>query len=379
MASAVEPSLSRHLFNLAKSYDDVVDLTLGDPDLVPDQRIRDAACRGVQAGKTRYSANAGLPVLRDVIAKSVESEYGLAVDPNNNVVVTVGGMEALFLGLAATIDADDEVIVLAPYYVNYVQMIRMCGGVPKIVWTRPEDEFALSRSQLEASITNKTVAIIVNSPCNPTGRVLTSRELDAIAEVAKNHDLLVISDEVYKTLLYDGRAHDSILLRKGMAGRTLLVDSASKRFSMTGYRLGFAVGPDNLVAEMIKMQENVAACAPLPSQHAAVEAYTVCLDDTWIHDEFEQRRNYMCDGLEGISSLSYLRSDATFYLWVDVSATGLCGMDFAYKLLESQHVAVVPGITYGSRYESFVRIAFTHREDVLAEAVNRIKVFVESL
>ena len=379
MAEAVEPSLSRHLFNLAKQYDDVIDLTLGDPDLVPNQMVRDGACAGIQLGNTRYSANAGLPELREVIADCVSSEYRMPVDPTSDVIVTVGGMEALFLGLAATVDPGDEVIVFAPYYVNYIQMIRMCGAVPKLVWTLPEEGFSWSREQLESQLSERTVAIIVNSPCNPTGRVFTSGELDVIAQVAKERDLLVISDEVYKTLVFDGRTHDSILLRDGMSERTLLVDSVSKRFSMTGYRLGFAVGPKDIITNMTKMQENVAACAPLPSQHAALVAYSECASDTWIQEEFEKRRNVLCDGLAGLSGISFIRPDATFYLWADISGTGLSCMDFAYQLLESQHVAVVPGVTYGERYDEYVRIAFTHRAEVLVDAVRRITSFVNSL
>lgn len=379
MAEAVEPSLSRHLFNLARQYDDVVDLTLGDPDLKPSEKIRQAACDAIMAGKTRYSANAGLIDLRNAIASCVSDEYHMDVKADSQVMVTVGGMEALFLTLASVLDEGDEVIIFGPYYVNYVQMVRMCGAVPVILYTDPATGFAWTPEQLKDAVTDKTAVIIVNSPCNPTGRVSTAEELDAIAEVARENDLLVISDEVYKTLLFDGRKHDSVLYREGMRERTVLVDSISKRFAMTGYRLGFAVGPDDIIANMTKMQENVAACAPLPSQYAALEAYTSCLSDTWIREEFENRRNFICNELEKLPGIKFARPEATFYLYVDISGTGLTCMDFAYKLLERQHVAVVPGITYGEKYTDYIRIAFTHKVDVLAEATKRIGLFLDSL
>lgn len=378
MADAVEPSLSRRLFNLAKQYDDVIDLTLGDPDLKPAKRIRDAGSRAIQDGKTRYSANAGLMELRETIAETVSDEYDVAVDPSTNVMVSVGGMEALYLALAATVDPGDEVVIFAPYYVNYVQMVRMLGAKPVVVWTTIDDGFSWTEEQLLDALSERTACIIVNTPSNPIGRSMTARELDAVCRVARERDLLVITDEVYKTLLFDG-AHDSVLSREGMAERTVLVDSVSKRFSMTGYRIGFAVGPAAVVADMTKMQENVAACAPLPSQYAALEAYRSCRGDTRIRDEFARRRDAVCDGLARIDGFRFVRPTGTFYVFVDVSATGLTGMEFAYRLLEEQHVAVVPGVTYGERYDGFVRIAFTHGEDVLFAAIDKIATFVTTL
>lgn len=379
MADAVEPSLSRHLFNLARQYEDVVDLTLGDPDLKPAECIREAACSAIAAGKTRYSANAGIIELREAVASCIKQDYGIVADSQSQLIVTVGGMEALFLALASTIDAGDEVVIFAPYYVNYVQMVRMCGGVPSFVWTRPEDSFSWTEEQLREVVTDRTTTIIVNTPCNPTGRVFSSEELDVVAKVANEFDLLVITDEVYKTLVFDGRQHDSMLYRDGMSNRTVLVDSVSKRFAMTGYRLGFAFGPREIVANMTKMQENVAACAPLPSQYAALEAYTSCLGDTWIRDEFESRRNYVCDALQKLPGISFLLPDATFYLWLNISGTHMSCTDFAYRLLEQQQVAVVPGITYGERYQDYVRIAFTHQIPVLEEGVRRIAAFLVSV
>lgn len=378
MANVIEPSLTRKLFNMAKQYDDVIDLTLGDPDVQPNEQIKKAACKAIMDGKTRYSANAGLPELRKAIAGCIEKEYKTPIDFEKNVIVTVGGMEALFLTFATILDPGDEVIIQAPYYVNYVQMVKMCGGVPVVISTTEDNNFQLSIDDVKKSITDKTVAIVINSPNNPSGMVMNSNILDQLAEVAKENDLLVVSDEVYRTLLFDEQKHDSIILREGMVERTILIDSISKRFAMTGYRVGFAVGPEEVITAMVKMQENVCACAPLPSQYAAIEAYTNCLDQEYILDIFEQRRNVLVEGINNIDGLHCNKPAGTFYLFVNISSTGLDCIDFAYKLLEGQKVAVVPAVTYGEAYKDYIRIAFTLEEEKLVEAVDRIRKFVVS-
>lgn len=378
MANVIEPSLTRKLFNMAKQYDDVIDLTLGDPDVQPNEQIKKAACKAIMDGKTRYSANAGLPELRKAIAGCIGKEYKTPIDYEKNIIVTVGGMEALFLTFATILDPGDEVIIQAPYYVNYVQMVKMCGGVPVVISTTEDNSFQLSIDDVKKSITDKTVAIVINSPSNPSGMVMDSNTLDQLAEVAKENDLLVVSDEVYRTLLFDEQKNDSIILREGMVERTILIDSISKRFAMTGYRVGFAVGPEEIIAAMVKMQENVCACAPLPSQYAAIEAYTNCLEQKYVLDTFEKRRNVLVEGINNIKGLHCNKPAGTFYLFVNISSTGLDCIDFAYKLLEEQKVAVVPAVTYGEAYKDYIRIAFTLEEEKLMKAVDRIRKFVIS-
>ena len=378
-ANAVEPSLTRKLFNMAKEYNDVIDLTLGDPDVLPSHKIRAAASEAIMQGKTRYSANAGLPKLREAIADNFRNEYKLQIDPLNNVIVTVGGMEALFLSLTCMINPGDEVIILAPYYVNYKQMISMCSGVPVIVNTKEENGFAVSTEMLEGVITDKTVAIIINTPCNPTGAVLGKESLEAIADLAKKYDLAVISDEVYRCLIYDDVKHQSIVNLPGMLERTVVIDSFSKRFAMTGYRVGYAIAPDEFIAAMVKLQENVAACTSLPSQYAGIAAFEQCANDTFIKDEFQERRDYIYTAINNIEGLSCIKPAATFYLFVNIKNTGLDALTFAYKLLEKQHVAVVPGIAYGEEYKDYVRIAYTMEIDVLKKAINKIEQFVSNL
>ena len=378
-AKAIEPSLSRKLFNMAKNYNDVIDLTLGDPDIPPAQIIKNAACESIQKDKIRYSANAGLISLRKSIADNFNNEYGIATDKDKNIVITVGGMEALFLSLACMIDEGDEVIIIAPYYVNYKQMVSMCSGVPVIVNTQEENNFIPREDQILSALSDKTVAIIVNSPSNPTGVVFDKDTLDMIANVAKANDLAVISDEVYRTLVFDGESHRSIASIEGMKDRTVVIDSSSKRFAMTGYRVGFAVGPEEIIANMVRMQENVAACAPVSSQYATIAAFEHCVSDTNIREEFEARRNYIYESINSINGLSAMKPQATFYLFVNVEKTNLDGLTFAYKLLEQEQVAVVPGITYGEAYKNYIRIAFTVKIDVLKIAVERITHFINNL
>lgn len=373
----IEPSLTRQLFNKALLYNDVINLTLGDPDLLPPLNVRNAACKAIKDGKTRYSANAGLLSVRQSVVYNFKKEYGLYAS-EDNVIMTVGGMEGLYLAISCLVEKGDEVIIPAPYYVNYVQMVQMNGGIPVLINGEEKTNFSIDLKKVEESISERTIAIIINSPCNPTGAILDSKCLNGIADIAKKHDLLVISDEVYRSLIYDDKKHKSILSIKGMQERTLLIDSLSKKFSMTGYRCGYALGPTELISNMTKMQENVAACAPLPSQYAAIEAYSDNTDTEYILQEFEKRRNILYDGISKIDKLSCIKPQGTFYLFVNISKTGLKSLDFANKLLEQQHVAIVPGVSYGD-YDDYVRIAFTLDESKLIESVQRINKFVNSL
>lgn len=379
VGAGLETSLTRQLFNKAKEYGDVIDLTLGDPDLTPSQSIRDAAKKAIQDGQTHYSVNAGLIKAREAIAACVEAESGIRADPASELMLTIGGMGALYLALKAVVNPGDDVLVIGPYYVNYVQMARMCGGNPVIVYTDPKKQFRIDVKALEKAVTGKTVALMINSPCNPSSAVIDGGTLDALAEFAVKHDLYVISDEVYKTLLYDNAVYESIITRPGMRERTVLIDSMSKRFSMTGYRCGFAIGPADVIGSMTKMQENTASCTPLPSQYAAIEAYTNCREEHWIRDEFEKRRNFIWKAVNDIPGFSCEKPAATFYLFVNIEAFGMDSVSFAYKLLEDQHIAVVPGVTYGEPYNGYIRIAFTKQIDVLQEAAERFRKFAENM
>ena len=377
MAEGIKPSLTRTLFNMAKAYDDVIDFTLGDPDVPTHQKIKDAGCKAIQDSKTRYSQNAGLLELRNVISDYYIRKEGFKYDPISEIMVTVGAMEGLYLALLSITNPGDEYIIPAPYYVNYGQMVHMCGGIPVIVDKPAEEPLSFRTEDIEAAITPKTKAIIINTPSNPSGKIISLNKIEKLAELAKKHDLYVISDEVYKCLIYGENKFKSIVSIEGMRERTILTNSLSKEFCMTGWRIGYVLANKEIVANMTKLQENVCACAPLPSQYAAIEALSSKEDySANMKSIFSERRDALVSGINSIKGLSCTPPDATFYLMVDISKTGLKSFDFACKLLESVHVAVVPGVTYGQSCDNYVRIAFTKNVDVIKQGVERIATFM---
>lgn len=380
VSKTVQPSLTRALFNMAKEYSDVIDFTLGDPDVQPHQAIKDAGCAAIQEGKTRYSQNAGLLPLRETIADYYKRTEGFEYNPNSEVIVTVGAMEGLYLALLALLNPGDEVIIPAPYYVNYVQMVNLCHAKAVVVDNPDAEELSFNIEDVERAITEKTKAIIINTPSNPSGRIISQEKIQALAELAKKYDLVVISDEVYKCLIYDQASFKSIVAIEGMRERTVLINSLSKEFCMTGWRIGYVLAPEELIATMTKLQENVVACAPLPSQYAAIEA----LSGKENYSEnmvkiFTSRRNTLVQGIQALPLLRCTAPQATFYLMVDISATGFTSYDFAVALLKAQQVAVVPGVAYGKSCDKYIRIAFTLEEDKIREGVRRIGEFIKSL
>lgn len=376
----IKTSLTRQLFNLARQYDDVVDFTLGDPDVQTHQAIKDAACKAIQEGRTRYSQNAGLLQLRQTIHDYYLRTEGLDYKADGEMIATVGAMEGLYLALKALLNPGDEVIIPAPYYVNYLQMCQMCNAVPVVVDNPEAENLGFNVEDIEGAITDRTRVIMINTPSNPSGRIIPRDKIEAIAELAKRHDLVVISDEVYKSLIYDRDDYRSIAAIEGMKERTILVNSLSKEFCMTGWRIGYVLAPSEVVDAMVKLQENVAACAPLPSQYGAIEALSGNGDySSHMVEVFRRRRDILTQGINSIDKLTCTAPEATFYLMVDISATGLSSEQFAFELLKSQHVALVPGITYGRCCDKYVRIAFTVEEDIINEGVRRIRNFVESL
>lgn len=380
VSEQVKPSLTRKLFNMAKEFDDVIDFTLGDPDIQPHQAIKDAACAAIQAGRTRYSQNAGLLPLRQTISEYYQRKEGLTYKADGEVIVTVGAMEGLYLSLLSLINPGDEVIIPAPYYVNYVQMVYLCHGVPVVVDNPNAEELSFSVEDVEAAITPRTKAIIINTPANPSAKLIPWNKVVALAEIAKKHDLIVISDEVYKCLIYGIEPFRSIVTIDGMRERTVLVNSLSKKFCMTGWRIGYVLAPEIVVATMTKLQENVCACAPLPSQYAAIEALSGKGDySSHMVDIFRRRRDILVKGISEIRGLTCNAPEATFYLMVNISRTGMTSEEFAIALLKAVHVAVVPGIAYGESCDKFVRIAFTIDEEKIREGISRIHKFMESL
>lgn len=380
VANSIEPSLIRSIFNLAKTMDDVVDFTLGDPDVQPHQAIKDAACSAIQQGKTRYSQNAGLLELRETISHYYLRKEGFNYDPVSEIMVSVGAMEGLYLAFLAMLNDGDEVIIPAPYYVNYVQMVQLCHAVPVVVDNPGAEELSFSVADIEKAITPRTKAIIINTPSNPSGKIIPQEKVKALAELAKKHNLVVIADEVYKCLIYDNTPFRSIVALDGMRERTILINSLSKEFCITGYRLGYVLGPQEIIAAMTKLQENVAACAPLPSQYAGIEALSGREDYSKnMVDIFTERRNVLYNGLKDLPKIKCTLPEATFYMMVDISQTGMTSLEFAHDLLKKAHVALVPGIAYGKSCDKYVRIAFTLDKSRIEEGVKRIAEYLKQL
>lgn len=379
VADSIKPSLTRRLFDKTKEYADVIDLTLGDPDYPTPPYVCEAGCRAIREGKTKYTANAGLPELRAAIADKIMEETGIKYDPAKNVIVTIGAMGALYLLIKSYINEGDEVLIPAPYWINYSQMVTMSGGVPVIV-SSDREGFALSVGLLEQAVTPKTRMMIINSPCNPTGEVYSRESLEAIAEIAKKNDLLVVADEAYSCILFDDAKFTSIVDIPGMKEHTVLVNSFSKRYSMTGWRVGYAVGDEDIISAMTRLQENVASCCPQPSQYAAIAALKGSQDSVKeMVRGYERRRDVFVEGINKIGKLSCRKPMGTFYVFVDISKTGMNSVDFAYDLLDKVQVAVVPGVTYGQIGDKYVRVALTRNEDVIREAVGRIEKYVNSI
>lgn len=374
----IEPSLTRQLFDEAKKYSNVIDFTLGDPDYPTPDKIKAAGCKAINDGKTRYSANAGLPELRKVISDRIFKESAVNYNPDGEILISVGAMEGLYLSLLCMIDEGDEVIIPAPYWINYRHMVEMCGGIPIIVESDEEHDFICKAEDIEAAITDKTAAVIINSPNNPTGTVYDRETLKKLSKLAKEKDFAVIWDECYKSIIYDEFV--SILEFEDMKDYTVLINSCSKKFSMTGWRVGYVAAPHELIACMTKFQENIVACASLPSQYAAIEAFSA--DDSIadnILSGFKNRRRVFIDGINKINKLSCKYPKGTFYAFVNIKETGMGSVDFAYRLLESKQVAVVPGITYGECCEGYIRAAYTIDESEITEGLQRISEFIKEL
>lgn len=374
LTRVISPTLSRQLFMMAKQYNDVVDFTLGDPDIPTPLPICEAAINAAKAGHTRYAPNAGLPALRDAIAKQVSKESGIAYEANN-VAVTVGATEAVYLAFMACINPGDEVIILAPYWVQYENIVKLLGGKPIIIDTFKEG-FEPDMGAICRAITNKTKVIVVNSPNNPSGYVYKDSFLKGLAEQV-NH-ITVFDDEAYRSLVYE---EDFPAITKYCRKEdVVIINSFSKQFAMTGWRVGYVVGEEDFIKEVVKFQQNIAVCVATPNQYAAIEAITNTEKYAdGIKDVFTKRRETLIRELNKIDKISYQAPQGTFYAFIDISNTGKDSKSFCFDLLEKQHVAVIPGIAFGKAFDNCIRLAFTLNEDRIIEGVSRIREYINQL
>ncbi len=378
-ARNIKPSGIRRFFDIANEMDDVISLSIGEPDFLTPWHIREAGITTLEKGRTRYTPNRGLMALREEICAFFKRKYGLSYHPESEVLVTVGGSEAIDMALRCLVGPGEEVIIPEPCFVCYDPLTRMAGGVPVSISTKVENKFRLTAEELESAITEKTKVLIFPYPNNPTGAVMRRADLEAIAQVVKKHDLIVLSDEIYSELTYGGMPHVSIAAIDGMQERTVVINGFSKTYSMTGWRMGYAVGPKELIAPMTKLHQYAIMSAPTTSQYAAIEALRNGDDDIEeMRDEYDMRRRLVVDGLNRLG-LTCFEPEGAFYVFPSIRSTGMTSDEFCERLIYDKRVAVVPGSAFGACGEGHVRISYAYSLKHLAEALDRMAAFLQEL
>lgn len=374
----MKPSGIRRFFDIAQQMEDVISLGVGEPDFKTPWKIRQTAIDTLQKGRTCYTANSGLKELRQEIAAYTKNTVHTDYDPDNDIIVTVGGSEAIDLTVRAIVSPGDEVLVVEPCFVCYAPIVSMAGGIPVSIETKVEDEFRLTAEQLREHITERTKLLILPFPNNPTGAVMTREDLEAVAEVLRDTDIFVLSDEIYSELTYSGK-HCSIVELEGMRERTVLVNGFSKSFAMTGWRLGWACAPHYIMQQMLKLHQYAIMSSPTTSQYAAITALRDCLPDTVkMKNEYNIRRRFVVDGFNKLG-LTCFEPQGAFYVFPCIRSTGMSSEEFCEKLVHSKRVAVVPGNAFGSSGEGFVRVSYAYSVAHLREALKRIGEFLEEL
>jgi aminotransferase len=374
----LKPSGIRRFFDLAAGMEGVISLGVGEPDFVTSWSVREAAILSLEQGYTSYTANAGLLELRQEISSYLERKFQVSYLPETDIIVTVGASQAIDIALRAILNQMDEVIVIEPSFVSYAPLVTLAGGKPELVQASSENDFKILPSQLEKSITNKTKAIMLCSPNNPTGTLLSKSDLEGIAKVVEKYDLVVLSDEIYAELVYD-EDYISFPSIKGMKERTILISGFSKGFAMTGWRLGFVCAPPDFTQAMLKIHQYAMMCAPTMAQFAALEALKNGREDVMeMQKSYRQRRNYFVQSLNEIGLPCHIPGGA-FYAFPSIQSTGLSSEEFAERLLIQEKVAVVPGNVFGISGEGYIRCSYASSMEQLQEAIKRISKFMDSL
>jgi len=375
---SIPPSGIRKFFDLVSGSKDIISLGVGEPDFVTPWRFRDAAVNGLEQGRTTYTHNAGLPELREEIASYLHNRFAVTYEPSNEVLVTVGGSEAIDLALRALVSPGDEVLVPEPSYVSYSPITAIGGGVPVGIETFAKDQFKLRPESLRAAITPRSKVLILSYPSNPTGTVMTREDLEPIAKIVEEHDLIVISDEIYAELSY-GIKHVSFASMPGMRDRTILVSGFSKAFAMTGWRMGYACGHPDIIGAMLKIHQYTVMCAPVMGQLAAIEALRNGMEEMErMVESYNQRRRLVVKGFRDIG-LDIHEPQGAFYAFPSIAKTGLSSDEFAQRLLAEGKVAAVPGHVFGKGGEGFLRCSYATSVANLTEALERIGKFVSTL
>ena len=373
----MKPSPIRKIYEKAILMDDVIFFSLGEPDFTTPSGVIETAVTSLRNGETHYTPNAGIPELRAAIAENI-AEYDRVSYSPSEIAVTSGGMEALTLALLTLLEPGDEVILSDPSYTNYKDQIEIAKDVPRFVTVHEKDRFNLTPEGVRAAITDKTKVLMINSPCNPTGAVASEPLLKELAAIAVEYDLYVLFDEVYKYLYYDVDPFYNIARIPGMRERTLLIDSCSKTYAMTGWRVGWIAGPENIVSNIPKIQENICSCVPAFVQKGAAHALRFCRADIdRMNAQYRKRRDLIYEGINAIPGLGAVLPDGAFYLFVNIKETGLSSEEFALKLLEEARVALSPGSAFGPSGEGFVRMSYSTSIENIEEGLRRIRTWMQ--
>ena len=375
-AAAMRPSGIRKFFDLAAEMPECISLGVGEPDFKTPWAVREAGIESLEHGRTRYTSNAGLKELRAEIARYLDRRMGLKYDPAKEVLVTVGGSEAIDMCIRALVQSGDEVIIPEPCFVCYEPITTLSGGVPVHVACRQEDEFRLRADALKAAITPRTKLLIMPFPNNPTGAVMEREDLEAIAEVLRGTNIMVLSDEIYAELNYGLQNHVSIAALPGMAERTVVVNGFSKTYAMTGWRLGYACGPAPIIKIMTKIHQSAIMSAPTTSQYAAITALKDCDGEIErMRNEYNMRRRLVVKSFNDMG-LSCFEPRGAFYAFPCIKSSGMSSEEFCTKLLEQKHVAIIPGNAFGASGEGYARVSYAYSVEHLMEAIRRIREFL---
>lgn len=375
----IKPSGIRKFFDIAEEMDDVISLGVGEPDFNTPWHIRRAGIVSLEDGRTRYTSNWGLKELRSELAAYMQRKYRLKYDPADEILVTVGGSEAIDGTVRALVAPGDEVLIIQPSFVCYEPIVRLAGGVPVILNTKAEHNFRLTADELREKLTDKTKLLVLPFPCNPTGAIMRRPDLEAIAEVLRETNVMVLSDEIYAELTFGDEPHVSIAEIDGMHERTIVIGGFSKTYSMTGWRLGYACGPAPVLKQMTKIHQFGIMSAPTTSQYAAIEALRNGDEDIKkMKSEYDMRRRFVVDGFRRIG-LDCFEPEGAFYAFPCIRSSGLSSDEFCEQLLHKKHVAIVPGNAFGESGEGFVRASYCYSIEHLREAIRRIGEFLQEL
>ncbi len=375
----VQPSGIRKFFDIAQQVEGVISLSVGEPDFKTPWQVRKEAIRVLEKGRTAYTANSGLIGLRRAIADYLRATIHTEYDPEKEIIVTVGGSEAIDMALRTLVQPGDEVLVPEPSFVCYSPLVSVCGGAPVPIVTKREDNFRLTAQALKERITPNTKALVLPFPNNPTGAVMRREHLEAIAEVIKDTDIIVISDEIYSEMTYNGEKHVSFAELPDMRERTIVINGFSKAYAMTGWRLGYAAGPLPIIRQMLKLHQYCIMSSPTVSQYAAIVAMTDCREEVdKMIEEYDMRRRLVVKGFNDMG-LDCFEPEGAFYVFPCIKSTGMTSAEFCEKLIYDKKVAVVPGSAFGESGEGFVRVSYAYSVQHLTTALGRIREFLEEI